>query len=165
MEGRGAHSEIAGVVLGGERQRHDLHTAQIHEAGHSTSSIDIKTVLGGHARCAYTGRIAIDRGAAGSEATQQNRNLLLSNKARASSIPELEILTDDVSCSHGATVSPIDEEQLVYLQSRGLSRQRATQLIVSGFVESTLGKLDPDLYEERRGIYEARVDQLVGAPA
>jgi Fe-S cluster assembly protein SufD len=92
--------------------------------------------------------IRIARDAGGSEAYQENRNLLLSDRARADSIPELEILTDDVRCSHGATVAPLDPEQLFYLQSRGLPPNQAMRVIVYGFLDQTLQRL-PERTRER----------------
>ena len=97
--------------------------------------------LSGRARSAYTGLIRIQEGAPGSEAYQENRNLLLSDRARADSIPELEILTDDVRCWHGATVAPLDPEQLFYLRSRGLPPNQAMRVIVYGFLDQTLQRL------------------------
>ena len=138
LAGPGARSELAGVVLGGDKQRFDHHTRHVHLSGQTWSNIDFKVALTDRARSAYTGLIRIEEGAAASEALQENRNLLLSDKARADTIPELEILTDDVSCSHGATVAPIDPEQIFYLQSRGLPRDEAVRLVVRGFLESTL---------------------------
>lgn len=138
LAGPGARSELAGVVLGGDKQRFDHHTRHTHLSGQTWSNIDFKVALTDGARSAYTGLIRIEEGAAGSEALQENRNLLLSDKARADTIPELEILTDDVSCSHGATAAPIDPEQVFYLQSRGIPRDEAVRLVVGGFLESTL---------------------------
>ena len=126
----------------------DHHTEHLHEAGKTHSNLDFKVALTGAARSAYTGMIRIARHAGGSEAYQENRNLLLSEDARAESIPELEILTDDVRCSHGATVAPLDDEQLFYLKSRGLPHSQAMRLIVYGFLDQTLQRL-PEATRER----------------
>ena len=96
-------------------------------------------------------------GAAGAEAYQENRNLLLSPDARAESIPELEILTDDVRCSHGATVAPLDPEQLFYLASRGLPRQQAMRVIVYGFLDQTLARLPQTTSERIEALVAARL--------
>ncbi len=148
LEGEGAQVETFGVAMGGDVQEMDHHTEHLHHAPHTRSNLDFKVALTQAARSAYTGMIRITGGAGGSEAYQENRNLLLSPDARAESIPELEILTDDVRCSHGATVAPLDPEQLFYLGSRGLARGQATRLIVYGFLDQTLRKL-PETTRER----------------
>lgn len=141
LVGRGARSELIGVVLGGDAQRFDHHTSHRHLAGDTSSNIDFKAAVTGRARSSYTGLIRIEEHAPRSEAFQENRNLLLSDTARADTIPELEILTDDVSCSHGATAAPIDPEQVFYLQSRGIARAEAVRLVVRGFLETTLAQV------------------------
>ncbi len=162
LEGDGARAEIVGFMLGDRRQQLDLHTAQEHRAPHTWSRIDFKVALNDRASAAYTGRIRITPEAPGSEATQENRNLLLSRRARASSIPELEIETDEVSCSHGATVAPVEEEQLTYLCSRGIPRERALQLVLRGFFEATLGRLPRQLREDLEAQLEPRLARVAG---
>jgi Fe-S cluster assembly protein SufD len=157
LAGEGATVETFGVAMGGDSQRFDHHTEHIHEAKKTRSNLDFKVALTGAARSAYTGVIRIDPGAAGSEAYQENRNLLLSGEARAESIPELEILTDDVRCSHGATVSPIDPEQLFYLESRGLAPMQAARVIVYGFLDQTLGRLPQTTRERIQALVAARL--------
>ncbi len=148
LAGEGAQAEMFGVAMGGERQHLDHHTEHIHESGKTHSNLDFKVALTGSARSAYTGMIRIVEDAGSSEAYQVNRNLLLSEDARADSIPELEILTDDVRCSHGATVAPLDDEQVFYLKSRGLAHSQAMRLIVYGFLDQTLQRL-PEATRER----------------
>jgi Fe-S cluster assembly protein SufD len=148
LDGEGAQVETFGVAMGGGSQEMDHHTEHLHHAPHTRSNLDFKVALTQSARSAYTGMIRIIGGAGGSEAYQENRNLLLSPEARAESIPELEILTDDVRCSHGATVAPLDPEQLFYLQSRGLAPGQATRLVVYGFLDQTLRRL-PETSRER----------------
>ncbi|HPC81929.1 MAG TPA: Fe-S cluster assembly protein SufD [Thermoanaerobaculaceae bacterium] len=148
LEGEGAEVETYGVAMGGNRQHLDHHTEHLHAAPHTRSNLDFKVALTQAARSAYTGMIRIAEGAGASEAYQENRNLLLSEHARAESIPELEILTDDVRCSHGATVAPLDPEQLFYLLSRGLPPGQAQRLIVYGFLDQTLQRL-PETTRQR----------------
>jgi Fe-S cluster assembly protein SufD len=148
LAGEGAVAEMFGVAMGGGRQHFDHHTEHVHESGKTHSNLDFKVALTGSARSAYTGMIRIARDAGASEAYQVNRNLLLSENARADSIPELEILTDDVRCSHGATVAPLDDEQVFYLKSRGLAHSQAMRLIVYGFLDQTLQRL-PEATRER----------------
>ena len=159
LAGPGARSELIGVVLGGGRQRFDHHTRHRHLSGDTWSNIDFKAALTEKARSSYTGLIRIEEHAARSQAFQENRNLLLSDDARADTIPELEILTDDVSCSHGATAAPIDPEQIFYLQSRGIPRREAVQLVLRGFLEPTLAQVPASV----RDSLEALVaDRLAG---
>ena len=157
LAGEGAESETAGVAMGGDQQHFDHHTEHIHEARKTTSNLDFKVALTGASRSAYTGMIRIAPHAAGSQAYQENRNLLLSHDARAESIPELEILTDDVRCSHGATVAPLDPEQLFYLASRGLPRLHAMRVIVYGFLDQTLARLPATTRERIEALVAARL--------
>ncbi|OFV80263.1 MAG: hypothetical protein A2Y78_10665 [Acidobacteria bacterium RBG_13_68_16] len=157
LAGEGAEVETTGVAMGGDEQHFDHHTEHIHEAGKTLSNLDFKVALTHAARSAYTGMIRIARHAGGSEAYQENRNLLLSHDARAESIPELEILTDDVRCSHGATVAPIDPEQLFYLQSRGLANLQAMRVIVYGFLDQTLARLPQTTRERIEALVAARL--------
>ncbi len=158
----GAHSEIVGFVLGEDRQHMDHHTVHDHRAPRTTSNIDFKVALAGGARSAYTGLIRIAAGAPGSEAFQENRNLLLSEGSRAETIPELEIMTDDVQCSHGATVAPLDPEQVFYLESRGIPPLEAERLIVRGFVEGTLARMPDGLRDQVERLVEERIGRFLG---
>jgi len=125
----------------GDRQHADVHTRHRHLAGRTSSRIDFKAVAADQARATYTGLIRIEDDAPHCEAYQENRNLLLSDRARADAIPELEIHNQEVSCSHGATIAPVEPEQLFYLESRGLAPGAALGLVVGGFLENTLAKL------------------------
>lgn len=145
LAGAGAHSEIIGVTMVTGDQHGDVHTSHRHLAGKTTSRIDFKAVAADRARSTYTGLIRIDDDARHCEAYQVNRNLLLSSRARADAIPELEIHNQEVSCSHGATIAPVEEDQLFYLESRGLDRGEALGLVVGGFLENTLSRLPEDV--------------------
>jgi Fe-S cluster assembly protein SufD len=160
VAGPGARSELIGVALGEKRQHLDHHTVHQHISGHGWSNIDFKAAVSDRARSAYTGLIRIEKHAPSSEAYQENRNLLLSDRARVDTIPELEILTDEVSCSHGATATPLDREQIFYLQSRGLNVEEAVRLIVRGFVEPTLRLVPEGLREDLEELVEARIARL-----
>ncbi len=157
LAGEGAEVESAGVAMGGDEQHFDHHTEHIHESAKTTSNLDFKVALTHAARSAYTGMIRIAPHAPGSQAYQENRNLLLSPDARAESIPELEILTDDVRCSHGATVAPLDPEQLFYLESRGLPHPQAMRVIVYGFLDQTLARLPQSTRERIEALVAARL--------
>jgi Fe-S cluster assembly protein SufD len=133
LQDRGASSEVLGVVLGDDREKYNFNTVQEHNAPDTTSDINFRVALKGESSSVYQGIIRVAKVAQGTNAYQSNKNLLLGDKARADSIPKLEILTDDVKCSHGATVGPIDKEQLFYLMSRGLDRKESEELVVGGF--------------------------------
>ena len=154
LSGVGASSVIAGVSLTGGRQHMDLHTVHHHTAPKTRSNINFKSALTGKSESAYTGLIRVDEGATLSEAYQENRNLMLSNRCRAEAIPELEIHTNEVQCSHAATSAPIDPDQLFYLKSRGIEEGAAIQLLVRGFFEKALALIP----ENFRADIEARVD-------
>jgi Fe-S cluster assembly protein SufD len=148
LNGPGAESNIAGLIFGTKRQHFDNYTLHHHRSGHTQSNIDLKVVLKDRAKSAYTGLIRIEQDAAACEAYQENRNLILSKGAKAETIPELEILNEEVSCTHGATVGPIDPEMVFYSKSRGVDQEQATRMIISGFVSSTL-KLVPKNLRDR----------------
>jgi len=160
LAGPGARSEMLGFALGEGTQHLDHHTVHEHTAPDTWSNLEFKAVLAGQARSTYTGKIRIIEGAPRSEAYQENRNLVLGAEARADTIPELEILTDDVMCSHGATVAPVEEEPIFYLQSRGLDREAATRLYVRGFLDSTLRQLPEDLAERVEAVVQERLGSL-----
>jgi Fe-S cluster assembly protein SufD len=139
--GAGAESDMLGIVFAEDNQQFDYHTLQGHRAPHTRSDLLFKAALADRSHSAYTGVIIIDRGAQRSDAYQANRNLLLSDGARADTEPMLEIEADDVRCTHGATVGPVDEEQLFYAMTRGLEREAAARLIVEGFFAEVFEKL------------------------
>jgi Fe-S cluster assembly protein SufD len=118
----------------------------------------VKVVLKDNSDSAYTGLIRIEEKADNSQAYQENRNLLLNEGTRAESVPELEILTDQVSCTHGATVGPIDPEMVFYLKSRGYSNDEATRTVVTGFVEPTIRLLPDDLQDMFRGLVRRKLE-------
>jgi len=159
LNGPGANSKIYGLLFGSKKQHFDNHTLHHHAASQTSSDIDFKVVLRDKALSAYTGLIRIEHDAANCEAYQENRNLLLTEGARAETIPELEILNEDVMCSHGATVGPIDPEMVFYLTSRGVPEQEAINAIVTGFVSSTLKMVPADI---RGGIRSVVTNRLEG---
>ncbi|OGX37386.1 MAG: Fe-S cluster assembly protein SufD [Omnitrophica WOR_2 bacterium RIFCSPHIGHO2_02_FULL_68_15] len=149
LVGAGAHSDLYGVAFGDDDQRFEYRTLQDHVVGQTSSDLLYKSALEGHAASRYTGLIRIAKTANKSDAYQANRNLLLSPDAKADSIPMLEILTDDVRCTHGATVGPVDPEQTFYLTSRGVPTPVAEQMLVEGFFEQVLQKLPAAGLRER----------------
>jgi Fe-S cluster assembly protein SufD len=159
IEGEGATSSIRGAALGDASQQFDFVTLQDHIGPKTESDVQIKAALAGSSKSIYYGITRVEETAAGAAANQENRNLLLSGHAKADSDPVLEILTSDViRCGHGATVGPVDEEALFYLQSRGLARREALQLLVSGFFRSVLQDVNvPGLDEELEAAVVAKL--------
>jgi len=139
--GPGANSDMLGLSFGSGEQHFDHNTSQDHEAANTHSDLLYKGALDDRARSVFRGIIRVHPGAQQTDAYQTNRNLLLSEKARADSLPNLEIEADDVRCSHGATVGQLDEEILFYLMSRGIERSRAERLVVLGFLGEVLKRL------------------------
>jgi len=157
LEGEGSESEMTGFLAASARQRFDHHTLHHHVGRHTRSNLDYKTVLRGKSRSIYTGLIRIEAEAAYSQAYQENRNLLLSAHSRADSIPELEIMTEEVSCTHGATVGPLDREHLFYLMSRGVPPAEAVRMIVEGHFEPTLRRLPEEMQDRLRATLGERL--------
>lgn len=142
LAGQGAESDMLGLVFGEGDQQFAFQTLQGHHAPDTRSDLLYKSALDDRSHSAYTGVIEIGHDAPRSEAYQANRNLLLSDGARADTEPKLAILIDDVTrCTHGATVGPIDEEQLFYLRSRGIDPEAATKIIAEGFFQDVFAKV------------------------
>ncbi len=141
LEGTGSSAQLQSVILPSGRQHFAYHTVQHHLAEQTTSDLLFKGVLQEQARSVFQGLIKVAPGAQRTDAYQADRNLLLSDQARADSIPTLEIEANDVRCTHGATVSQIDEEELFYAMARGLPLRAAQRLIVEGFLESAIERV------------------------
>ena len=146
--GQGSSVDVTGLVKGQGNHRISIHTEQIHEAPETTSNLLFKAALFDQAMFFYHGVIRIERPAQRSNAYQKNENLFLSARATARSDPALEILANDVRCTHGSTTGKINEDQLWYLTSRGISEAAATQLLVEGFFESALGNIFDTIQKE-----------------
>ncbi|HEY9682501.1 MAG TPA: Fe-S cluster assembly protein SufD [Oculatellaceae cyanobacterium] len=138
LRGNGASSDVLGIIFGDKKESFSFNTIQDHNAQSTRSNINFKVVLKDEAQSIYQGIIKVDHSAQKTDAFQSNKNLLLGSSAKADSIPKLEILADDVKCSHGATVGPVDREQVFYLMARGLPAREAEELIVGGFVRQVL---------------------------
>jgi Fe-S cluster assembly protein SufD len=147
--GPGAESRILGVVFGEGTQHFDHDTLQDHRAPHTVSSLLFKTALRARARSVFSGLLKMRKAAFQADASQTNRNLLLSPDAKADSIPKLEIEVNDVKCSHAAASSPVDEDQVFYLMTRCLSRPEAVRMVVEGFFEEVLAAFPLPLLRER----------------
>lgn len=141
LQETGAHAELFGILLGTGERHMDFHTLQDHNAPHTFSDLLYKSALKDRSQSIYTGLIRIRKHAEKSDAYQANRNLLLSDGATADSVPMLEIETNDVRCTHGVAVGPIDEEQAFYLMSRGVPPAEAEHLITEGFFDQVFKRL------------------------
>jgi Fe-S cluster assembly protein SufD len=156
--GPGANSDMLGLCFGEGEQHFDQNTSQDHVAPHAKSDLLYKGALDERARSVFRGIIKVHRGAQQTDAYQTNRNLLLSEHARADSLPNLEIEADDVRCSHGATIGQLDENHLFYLMSRGITREQAERLVVLGFLGEVLSRLPlGGVVEKVSGIIEERL--------
>ena len=141
LSGAGASAKQVALYFAGGTQMHDFRTIQDHDAPNTHSDLLFKGAVQDHSRSVYTGLIKIREHARGTAAFQTNRNLTLSEGAWAESVPNLEIETNDVKCSHASTVGPIDEEQRFYLESRGVPPSVAERLVVLGFFDEVLSQL------------------------
>jgi Fe-S cluster assembly protein SufD len=158
MEGTGSTAYLQGIFFTGNTQHISNHTLQFHRNTQTTSDLLYKGGLTGKSRSVYEGLIKVARGAQQTDAYQANRNLMLSKKAHADSIPQLEIEANDVRCTHGSTTSQLDEEELFYLMSRGIRRDDAVRVIVEGFFAPVLDRIP--LREVRRRLKSAVTAKL-----
>jgi Fe-S cluster assembly protein SufD len=141
LVGKGGTTRQVALYFAGGEQMHDFRTIQDHAAPHTTSDLLFKGAVQDRSRSVYTGLIRIRENAKGTNAFQTNRNLTLSEGAWAESVPNLDIETNDVKCSHASTVGPIDEDQRFYLESRGVRPEVAERLVVLGFFDEVLEQL------------------------
>jgi len=142
LAGQGATSRVTGAYFADGTQHLDYDTFQQHHAPSTTSDFAFKGALREQASVVWRGMIRVEEDAQKTNAYQENRNLILSPDAHADSIPGLEILANDVRCTHGATISQVDREQLFYAMSRGLTRSDAERLIVRGFFQDVLDRIE-----------------------
>jgi Fe-S cluster assembly protein SufD len=157
---RGATSRVTGAYFADGSQHLDYDTYQLHAAPDTTSDFAFKGALRDSAATVWRGMIRVEEGAQKTNAYQENRNLLLSKTATANSIPGLEILANDVRCTHGATLSQVDREQLFYLMARGLPRPVAERLIVRGFFQDVLDRIELQPVRDAVGAaLEARIPE------
>ena len=160
LAGQGATSRVTGAYFADGEQHLDYDTFQEHMAPNTESDFAFKGALRENASAVWRGMIRVEEGAQKTNAYQENRNLLLSDTAHADSIPGLEIMANDVRCTHGATLGKVDREQLFYLMARGLSRAQAERLIVRGFFQDVLDRIELEPVREALGAaLEARIPQ------
>ena len=157
----GGFSELLGVFFADEHQHFDHRSLQDHVASNCTSDLLYKGALLDQSRAVYSGWVHVRPGAQKTNAMQTSRNMVLSEHAKADAIPNLEIEANDVRCGHAASVGPVDEETLFYLQSRGIPRDEAERLVVTGFFQEVLDRVTLD--EVRQGAELAIQEELAKA--
>ncbi len=152
--GDGGASEMLGVYVGHGKQHFDFRSIQDHVGSRTRSDLLYKGALKGSSRAIYSGTVVLRHGAHLCDAYQTNRNILLSDQAKADSIPNLEILSNDpVRCGHAASVGPVEEETIFYLQSRGIPYEEAERLVVFGFFQEVLDRVT--IPEVKQSVEEA----------
>jgi Fe-S cluster assembly protein SufD len=142
LEGEGAEGKVTGAYATRGRQHLDFDTTQEHAAANCNSDLAFRGILNGRSSAVWRGMIKVDHGAQQTDAFQESRNLLLSKKAHADAIPGLEILADDVRCTHAAAIAQIDPDQLFYLRARGLDQEVASRLVVEGFLAELVERFE-----------------------
>lgn len=160
LDGEGAEGRMSGFYFADGSQHLDHDTQQNHRAPHTTSDLLFKGALVDQSRSVWRGMIYVAPGAQKTDGYQANRNLLLSPQARADSIPGLEILADDVRCTHGATVGQLEPEPIFYLMTRGLPRQEAERMVVDGFFAPVLERIP---FEQTRDRFRGMIDAKMGS--
>jgi Fe-S cluster assembly protein SufD len=141
MDHEGAETSVDGLYMVGADQHTDTHSVIDHKQPHCNSHQLYKGILDGNGRAVFNGKVFVREGAQKTDAMQTNKNLLLSNKARVDTKPQLEIFADDVKCAHGAAVGQIDPEELFYLETRGIAPELGRSLLTYGFAEEVIGKI------------------------
>jgi len=162
LAGPGSEARVTGGYAGGPGQHLDFDTIQEHAAPNTNSDLAFRGVLAAGSTAVWRGMIKVDPGAQQTDAFQESRNLLLSTDAHADAIPGLEILADDVRCTHAAAIAQIDKEQLFYLTSRGLGPAGAKTLIIEGFLESLVERLaEGPVRDEVSAALERRLAEIL----
>lgn len=163
LAGTGSSARVTGGYAGNRNQHLDFDTTQVHGAASTTSDLAFRGVLTDEATSVWRGMIRVEPGAQRTDAFQESRNLLLSRDAHADAIPGLEIEADDVRCTHAAAVAQLDPDQLHYLRSRGLPEDQARKLVIEGFIEALVERLEEGVVRDQvSAALEARVGELTG---
>jgi Fe-S cluster assembly protein SufD len=151
LAGPGAHGSVTGAYATRGRQHVDFDTLQEHAAPDTTSDLAFRGILADRSSAVWRGMIKVDRGAQRTDAFQESRNLLLSKRAHADAIPGLEILANDVRCTHAAAIAQIDRDQLFYLRSHGLPQAAAQRLVIEGFLQALVERFEEGPVREAVG--------------
>jgi Fe-S cluster assembly protein SufD len=162
LAGEGAQGKVTGAYAPHGRQHIDFDTTQEHGAPNTTSDLAFRGILADRSQAVWRGMIKVDPGAQQTDAFQECRNLLLSKRAHADAIPGLEILANDVRCTHAAAIAQIDKEQLFYLRSRGLAEPVATRLVIDGFMQELVERFEEGpIREAMSGALERRLSRIL----
>ena len=149
LVGKNSRATIIGIVRGSDDAKISFHTMQHHQAFGTTSDLLVKSILSDKSEFSYDGSIYVDQAAQKTDAYQRNENLLLDKTTRARSEPALEILANDVRCTHGATIGMIDKEELWYLATRGIAGEQAREMIATGFLQSAFSLIADTMIREK----------------
>ena len=162
--GNGSEFSLDGIYFGEDNQIHDNRVFVNHLGKHTSSNMITKGVLGDESSSIFTGTIHIAEGAEKTESHQENRNILLSEEATAQSVPNLEILCDDVICSHGSSVGPIEENLYHYAMSRGINKVDADKLLIKGFFNEVINSSKWEIvYDKVSEIIDSKYMNLIGS--
>ncbi len=163
LDGEGASGKVTGAYATRGRQHLDFDTTQEHAAANCTSDLAFRGILAARSSAVWRGMIKVDPGAQQTDAFQESRNLLLSKKAHADAIPGLEILANDVRCTHAAAIAQIDPDQVFYLRSRGLRQEAAERLVVEGFLAELVERFEAGpMREALATALEKRLEAVLG---
>jgi len=149
LDGEDAESNVTGIYRPSQGSKFYYDTQQVHGASHTVSDLLYKGVLGKDAYSSWKGNIFVEKGTKGTNGYQANNNLIIHESAKIESLPGLEIITDDVKCSHGVTIGNIDKNHMFYLQSRGINNKDAESLIIEGFLLSSLNRMKTRVFDEQ----------------
>jgi Fe-S cluster assembly protein SufD len=162
LAGEGAQGKVTGAYAPHGRQHVDFDTTQEHGAPNTTSDLAFRGILADRSQAVWRGMIKVDPGAQQTDAFQECRNLLLSKRAHADAIPGLEILANDVRCTHAAAIAQIDKEQLFYLRARGLGEPIAQRLVIEGFMQELVERFEEGpIREAMSGALERRMNRIL----
>jgi Fe-S cluster assembly protein SufD len=162
LAGEGAQGKVTGAYAPHGRQHVDFDTTQEHGAPNTTSDLAFRGILADRSQAVWRGMIKVDPGAQQTDAFQECRNLLLSKRAHADAIPGLEILANDVRCTHAAAIAQIDKEQLFYLRSRGLGEPVAQRLVIEGFMQELVERFEEGpVRQAMSGTLERRLSRIL----
>ena len=162
LAGEGSHAKVTGAYAPHGRQHVDFDTTQEHGAPNTTSDLAFRGILADRSHAVWRGVIKVDPGAQQTDAFQECRNLLLSKRAHADAIPGLEILANDVRCTHAAAIAQIDKEQLFYLRARGLGEPVAQRLVIEGFMQELVERFEEGpIRAAMAGALERRLSRIL----
>jgi len=163
LEGQGCKSEVNGLVMAAGKQHFDFDLNQHHRVGANVSDVLFHVALADESRSNFSGNVLCQPGSQKIDGYQQNRNLLLSDKARADSMPKLEIQANDVACTHGATFTTYDQDQFFYCRSRGLNEAEAKRLLVRGFFQEVVNRVEqPVVVDYLMDLVAEKMDHVLG---